>query len=64
LDELDELEQYYSRANVNYIVNNPNKALDNYHGSVKNGRMMFGGNGGKFRYFYDLIPLEGGDNLN
>ena len=64
LDELDELEQYYSRANVNYIVNNPNKALENYHGSVKNGRLQWGGNGGKFRYFYDLVPLEGGDNLN
>jgi len=64
LDELDELEQYYSRANVSYVVNNPNKSLENYHGSVKNGRLMWGGNGGKFRYFYDLIPLEQGDNLN
>ena len=25
-----------------------------FHGKVLNGRMLFGGNGGLFRYFYDL----------
>jgi hypothetical protein len=40
----------------------------NFHGNVKNGRMDFSGNGGKFRYFYGLnfpgIPGEDLGNIN
>jgi len=36
-------------------VRDPNKLKNNFHGKVKNGRMDFSGNGGIFRYFYDLV---------
>ena len=54
LDEINTLLDYYDEKNVRTIVNNKNKRIANYHGKVKNGRMDFSGNGGKFRYFYDI----------
>jgi len=38
-DELETLEQYYSRKNIQDLVNNPANLKKNYHGSVKNGRL-------------------------
>ena len=52
-DELRSLMQYYNRETVAYVVSHPNEVRKNYHGKVKNGKMDFSGNGGKFRYFYD-----------
>lgn len=55
LDELDALIAYYDENNIAQLLANPNKLQENFHGSVmKNGRLDFSGNGGKFRYFYDL----------
>lgn len=62
LDELNSLDQYYSRDNLSYLVKNKNELRDNFHGNIKDGRMLFGGNGGKFRYFYDI--RQNGINLN
>ena len=71
IDELDALIQYYSEDNIKYLTENPNKLQENFHGVIKNGRMDFSGNGGKFRYFYDILPhhidgydVEGDINLN
>ena len=71
IDELDALIQYYSEDNIKYLTENPNKLQENFHGVIKNGRMDFSGNGGKFRYFYDILPhhIDGYDtesdlNLN
>lgn len=55
LDELDALIAYYNEDNIKALLLNPNKLQENFHGKVmKNGRLDFSGNGGKFRYFYDL----------
>ena len=68
LDELHSLEEYYDKDNVNQIVKNKTLRKQNFHGKVKNGRMDFSGNGGKFRYFYGLdfpgIPGEDLGNIN
>jgi hypothetical protein len=69
IDELDALIQYYSEDNIKYLTENPNKLQENFHGYIENGRMDFSGNGGKFRYFYDIVPehINGYDveyNLN
>ena len=68
LDELDTLDQYYNRDVIKAIVSNPKLAYTNYHGEIENGRMKFGGNGGIFRYFYDLLYFTDGHkhiiNLN
>ncbi len=70
LDELNSLNQYYDRDNIAAVVKNSTIRKKNFHGKVKNGKMDFSGNGGKFRYFYGLefpgIPGEdvGGLNLN
>ena len=71
IDELDAIIQYYSEDNIKYLIENPNKLQENFHGVIKNGRMDFSGNGGKFRYFYDILPyyIDGYDteselNLN
>lgn len=58
LDELQSLMQYYDRKNIAYFVNNPGRARDNFHGKIKNGRMNVAGNGGMFRYFYDVIKIK------
>lgn len=54
LDELHSLEQYYDKDNIAAVVKNKSIRKANFHGKVKNGRMDFSGNGGKFRYFYGL----------
>lgn len=75
LSELNTLIQYYSREHVQSIVNDPNKQIENYHGKVseverggvKTKRLDFSGNGGKFRYFYDVVTFKAGRqtiNLN
>ena len=58
--ELDALIQYYSEKNIQRLIENPHMLLDNYHGKIyedKDGKkkLSFSGNGGKFRYFYDII---------
>lgn len=64
LDEIDTLINYYNKKAVERVVKNKNARIENYHGKVKDGRMDFSGNGGKFRYLYD-IPLPGMQhNLN
>lgn len=65
-DELNTLLQYYDRDNVKYLINHPDEIRKNYHGSVEKGsdgvmRMDASGNGGKFRYFYDLDLISTDD---
>lgn len=65
-DELNMLIQYYDRDNVKYLINHPDEIRKNYHGSVEKGsdgvmRMDASGNGGKFRYFYDLDLISTDD---
>lgn len=65
LDELYSLEEYYDKDNIAAIVKNKDIRKNNFHGKVKNGRMDFSGNGGKFRYFYGLeFPGLPGEELN
>ena len=69
LDELNSLEQYYSRDVIAHFVKHPDQAIKNFHGEIKNGRMDFSGNGGLFRYFYDINTIKDkgsnvGYNLN
>lgn len=54
MDELESLTQYYKKENVAAVIKNKNVRKKNFHGKVKDGRMDFSGNGGKFRYFYGL----------
>ena len=63
MDELNSLIQYYSKEHIQTMVESPNRRLTNFHGKVENGRMQFGGNGGLFRYMYDIFN-ENGANLN
>lgn len=63
-DEIESIKQYYSRDNVKYLIDNPGTLRINFHGKVKNGRLQFGGAGGKFRYFSQLIGLNDSENLN
>ena len=65
--ELDALIQYYSEKNVQRLIENPHMLLDNYHGKIyedKDGKkkLSFSGNGGKFRYFYDIIKYTDKNN--
>jgi len=60
---LDSLDLYYKRENVKAVVENKNIRRKNFHGKVKDGRMDFSGNGGKFRYFYGL-NYAGSHGLN
>lgn len=62
-DEINTLLGYYDRSTIEELKNNPNKRRKNYHGKFKNGRMDFSGNGGIFRYMYD-IEIKNGMNLN
>lgn len=55
LDELETLIYYYSKKHIDYMVKHPDKAIKNYDASIKNGRLQFDGNGGLFRYFYDVL---------
>jgi hypothetical protein len=48
-------------------VNGEANAIDNYHGNIYTTdsgqkRMDFSGNGGKFRYMYDVLPTSVGKN--
>lgn len=69
MDELSSLEQYYSRENIAYLKKNKNALRDNFHAKFKYNdkigeeRFEFGGNGGLFRYMYD-IDHSYGCNLN
>lgn len=73
-DELDALIEYYDEDNVKALVQNSSLRVKNFHGKVKDGKLQFGGNGGMFRYFYDMdlsnvdkalgIKLPYGLNLN
>ena len=63
IDELESVDLYYKRENVKAVVENKNVRRKNFHGKVKDGRMDFSGNGGKFRYFYGL-EYAGLDDLN
>lgn len=58
-DELDAVRQYYSVEHVKNLVENPNQLIDNFHGKIENGKLLFGGNGGLFRYFYDIAVETG-----
>ena len=76
VDELNSLKEYYSKENIKALLKNPNELLVNFHGKIvtdeytlPNGKkykykhLNFDGNGGKFRYFYD-ISKNHGLNLN
>ena len=54
-DELNSLKQYYSKENVEYLISHPEALRKNFHGKLKNGRISWGGNGGRFRYFSDIF---------
>lgn len=67
LDEFNAIEQYY--LDKSQVEQNPNLAIDNYHGKIKNGKMDNTGNGAYFRYFssvktkdengkYHYLPLN------
>lgn len=58
LDEFNAVEEYYSTKSQ--VEQNPNLAIDNYHGKIKNGKMDNMGNGGYFRYF-SSIKMMGED---
>lgn len=66
LDELNSLIQYYSKENIEYLVSHRGKLVKNFHGKAfkkdKQWRMNFDGNGGKFRYMYDIVPVSAIDS--
>ena len=75
-DELKSLKEYYAKDNIKALLKDPNKLLVNFHGSIvtdeldlpgnkkyKYTHLDFNGNGGKFRYFYDISKFDG-LNLN
>lgn len=75
-DELKSLKEYYAADNIKALLKDPNKLLVNFHGKIvtdnlklPNGKeykythLNFDGNGGKFRYFYDISNYNG-LNLN
>lgn len=66
MDELQSLIDYYDRNVIKELVKDPNRRKTNFHGKVENGRMDFSGNGGKFRYFYDVFTFtqKKGDPYN
>ena len=62
LDELDSLIDYYNPKTIASLIKNKNNLSNEFHGKIykdKDGveRMDFSGNGGRFRYFYD-VPIE------
>lgn len=60
MDELNTIIQYYNRESIHAVTSQPGKLRENYHGELdENGRLKFGGQGGLFRYFYDVkIPQQ------
>lgn len=62
LDEVDSLIDYYNPKTIASLIKNKNKLSNEFHGKIYKGkdgveRMDFSGNGGRFRYFYD-IPIK------
>lgn len=63
MGELNALIDYYSEKNINLYVNErPQMLTENYYGNIfetEDGqkRLDFSGNGGKFRYFYDVLTF-------
>ena len=60
--EVDSLIRYYSEKNIKRCVTQPHTLIENYHGHIyktKDGesRLDFSGNGGRFRYFYDILSF-------
>lgn len=61
-DEIDSLLDYYSEANIKWLLQNPKQRIINFHSKIKNYENSdvqyydFGGNGGMFRYFYKSDP--------
>lgn len=47
--ELEAVIDYYTKKD--FVVQHPELWRKNYHGKIKNGKMMPDGNGGRFRYF-------------
>ena len=56
LDEFNAIEQYY--LDKSQVEANPNLAVDNYHGKIKNGKMDNTGNGAYFRYFSSVKMMD------
>lgn len=54
-DELNSVKQYYSKENIEYLTSHPEALRKNFHGKLKNGKINWGGNGGRFRYFSDIF---------
>ena len=54
-DEFNSIKQYYSKENIEYLINHPEALRKNFHGKLKNGIISWGGNGGRFRYFSDIF---------
>ena len=62
MSEVDSLIRYYSEKNIKRCVTQPHTLIENYHGRIyktKDGesRLDFSGNGGRFRYFYDILSF-------
>lgn len=62
-DELNSVIEYYNKENINNAIKNKRNRKKNFHGNVKNGKMMFGGNGGMFRYFYSILYKPEGEDI-
>lgn len=62
-DELNTLSDYYNQNSIQRVLNKPNSRLMNFHGEIGTypgtdiQYYAFGGNGGMFRYYYNL-PIE------
>ena len=53
IDEFESIKEY--NQSIPDIEAHPEKAVKNFHGKIKNGKMdRAGGNGGYFRYFHDI----------
>lgn len=68
LDEIAALKHFYSISRIQSYLNNPSLGIDNYDSDIEHGKMLFGGNGGLFRYFYNIkdpsVAQQKGGNLN
>nr|DAX15061.1 MAG TPA: hypothetical protein [Bacteriophage sp.] len=47
-----------------FVATHPELWRKNYHGKIKNGKMLPGGNGGRFRYFTNVVFNGETKNLN
>lgn len=54
LDEIDALKHFYSIERIQSIIKDPSLCVDNYDSDIVDNEMTFGGNGGLFRYFYNI----------